>query len=516
MVKANEHVCQLSANALTGAAGDFSELQSLIASVDEWKQGSSALEAVRALDHSFHVLFARGDIQLSKSSKTNQSPEALKSQELRGYYNVFVGKLLAILEASGNQKLLISSLRTVMNCVKLNSNQMMVIEKKFAFDNDLYIKLLRALFSRKSSSDLGIVHSLGEFYLAKYDDLLYFTYRNTAKLCADQDPNIRTENVFALLMAMKESFGDEQQLSYFISSESTDSNATHNAHAKTFKKYFSEAWLSFMRHMSLDTSAYKKILAVMHDKLIPNMSEPRLVHGFLTASYNLGGSTGFLALHGVFILITKYNLDYPDFYQKLYQLLNDDVFHMKNRAQLLQLIDIFLKSTHLPASIVCAFLKKLTRLCLNAPIGGILGVLPIIHNLFRRHKSAVMMLHRELPVQEITDIQQVELMIFSDPFNISEMDPVKSGAMESCLWELLALGNHYHPEVAEYVQKFKTPFEKKQMLQDVTKYLNVNHGTFFSQEIETQRQPKLAYEKPNTEIGLLGAKSMLSQCWKLK
>ena len=36
------------------------------------------------------------------------------------------------------------------------------------------------------------------------------------------------------------------------------------------------------------------------------------------------GLTSLLSLNSLFLLITKYNFDYPDFYNKLYELIQDE------------------------------------------------------------------------------------------------------------------------------------------------------------------------------------------------
>ena len=54
-----------------------------------------------------------------------------------------------------------------------------------------------------------------------------------------------------------------------------------------------------------------------------------------------------LALSGVFTLMVNYNLDYPDFYKKLYELFRVEVFHVKYRARFFHLANMFLSSTHI-------------------------------------------------------------------------------------------------------------------------------------------------------------------------
>jgi U3 small nucleolar RNA-associated protein 19 len=90
---------------------------------------------------------------------------------------------------------------------------------------------------------------------------------------------------------------------------------------------------------------YKRVLLHLHERVIPQMSNPLLLADFLTASYSIGGAISLLALNGLFVLINTYNLDYPDFYGKLYQLLEPSVLHAKYTARFLHLLNLFLSST---------------------------------------------------------------------------------------------------------------------------------------------------------------------------
>lgn len=91
---------------------------------------------------------------------------------------------------------------------------------------------------------------------------------------------------------------------------------------KQHQHAFSQAWVAVLRHR-LPQDAYKKILVQLPDDIMPHLVNPLLLSDFLTDSYNLGGVPSLLALNSLFILIQDYNFDYPDFYNKLYQLLDD-------------------------------------------------------------------------------------------------------------------------------------------------------------------------------------------------
>lgn len=109
------------------------------------------------------------------------------------------------------------------------------------------------------------------------------------------------------------------------------------------KRGFSECWIKFLK-LPLKEEMYKKILLILHKRILPHMVEPKLLMDFLTDSYNVGGAVSLLALNGLFTLITEENLDYPDFYQKLYSLLDRDVMHVKYRSRFFRLLELFLSS----------------------------------------------------------------------------------------------------------------------------------------------------------------------------
>lgn len=92
-----------------------------------------------------------------------------------------------------------------------------------------------------------------------------------------------------------------------------------------------------------------------------------------------------LALQGVFTLIQKHNITYPNVYEKLYSMFEPEIFHTKYKARLFYLADIFLSSTHLPENLVAAFMKRLARLSLIAPPQDTVIMLQFIGNLLLRH-----------------------------------------------------------------------------------------------------------------------------------
>ena len=67
--------------------------------------------------------------------------------------------------------------------------------------------------------------------------------------------------------------------------------------------------------------------------------------------------------------------------------------------------------------------------------------LAFVHNLLRRHPACLMLLDGQAsgPAAEVTGRQ--------DPYREAEQDPAQAQALDSSLWEVQVLRNHYCPQV---------------------------------------------------------------------
>lgn len=228
------------------------------------------------------------------------------------------------------------------------------------------------------------------------------------------------------------------------------------ASVPAYKKKVQDAWLAVLRNKH-DESRRKTLLRSMSRNIAPWFLKPELLMDFLTDSYNQGGAISLLALSGLFYLIQVRNLDYPQFYTKLYSLLDADFLHSKHRSRSFRLFETFLSSTHLPSTLIASFMKRLSRLALTAPPAAIVVIVPFIYNLLKAHPTCTFMLHREIPQPPP---QQASSPVFTDPFDITEQDPSLTGAIDSSLWELESLQSHYHPNVASIARIVSEQFTK--------------------------------------------------------
>jgi hypothetical protein len=72
-----------------------------------------------------------------------------------------------------------------------------------------------------------------------------------------------------------------------------------------------------------------------------------------------------LALNGIWHLMQRHNLDYPDFYPKLYSLLSHETLNAPYRHLFFQKLDMFLSSASLASYAAAAFAKRCVLACVR-------------------------------------------------------------------------------------------------------------------------------------------------------
>lgn len=220
--------------------------------------------------------------------------------------------------------------------------------------------------------------------------------------------------------------------------------------------------------------------------VISSLRRPEILMDFFTDSINLSDlSLSVPALTGLFHFINTRNLDYPSFYARLYALLDENLLHSKYRSRVLRHLDTFLAPTnHLPGATIASFIKRLSRLCLFAPPSAIVAIIPFIYNLLKSHPSTTFMIHRN-PYPPYTKSKS---KLGIDPYDPSESDPQKTGAIDSSVWELETLQSHYHPTVASIARIISEQFTKQQY--NLEDFLDHGYGTLMEGELKKEKEGK--------------------------
>ncbi|CAH1401937.1 unnamed protein product [Nezara viridula] len=245
-------------------------------------------------------------------------------------------------------------------------------------------------------------------------------------------------------------------------------------------------WNKIIAVHDLNAKQQQMLLLVLYEQLMPRMTKAIFLTDYFMTSLNKGGPVGLLALQGMFTLIQKYNMNYPDVYKKIYSMLDGYVFDTQYKSRFYYLTDMFLSSSHLPEALVAGYIKKFARLSLIAPPVDIIIMMTFIVNLLIRHPGLKILMHR---VTETTGLKE-------DPYIIEEVDPSMSHAIESSLWEVKILQHHVLPSVSSSAMFIQNPLPSVE--RDLSVLLDLRDDEIFGKEFKKrQKNPPVSFEKPN-------------------
>ncbi|KAL7744033.1 hypothetical protein ACLKA6_001263 [Drosophila palustris] len=237
----------------------------------------------------------------------------------------------------------------------------------------------------------------------------------------------------------------------------------------------------------VEEKVHRQVLVVLLERILPHLENPILLTDFLMDSlHSFEGPIALLALQGIFSLMQHQNITYPDVYVKLYNMFYPRIFYNKYKARLFYLADIFLTSTHLPENLVAAFVKRLARLCLKSPTEDAIIMIRFICNLLLRHTG----LQCLICATAAASAKEME-----DPYDETVLDPVKSGALGSSLWEMVLLQKHAVPEVANAARFVSKSLPVMEF--DLGPLLEMKECDIFDDEVKkVAKQFMLSYERP--------------------
>lgn len=336
-----------------------------------------------------------------------------------------------------------------------------------------------------------------------YLDVLYYTWKILPPLTPKTHPNetfiINYLNLIDKLgLPSSDEISQKMEKTTFCQSENNNNFVYDEI---SIRRSLNKAW-SCVMHWELTANSHKQLLVVLLERIMPHLDKPLALTDFLMDSLDAGGPVGLLALQGVFVLVQKHHLEYPNIFTKLYSMFEPEIFHTKYKARLLYLSDIFLTSTHLPETLVAAFAKRLARLALVAPQEDISALCTFIGNLMVRHPGLKRLMGDGSP--EVN-----KNMPSSDPYIMEERDPLRSNAMFSCLWEIKTLQSHVMPEIASAARSISDPLPTVE--RDMGSLLDRTSADMFDKEIRKRaKEIALAFDKPPS-----ARTERVTQYWRL-
>lgn len=215
--------------------------------------------------------------------------------------------------------------------------------------------------------------------------------------------------------------------------------------AYQYHENIGKLWIAVLSS-TLHDSDIKTYLKAIPKFGFAQVAEPLLFSDFFLKSYDMGGSLAVLALNGLFILSTQYNLESKLYYTKLYVLLRRRMEEGKNmKPGFLRLVELSLSSHLLASTLVASFVKLFMKETLRTTRNQAMWNVAFALKCLKTHPALVKMLHNE-------NTEEVYIS--------TENDPMLAHATDSSLWELMLLKKHYNSSLVDLIKEFEKPIEK--------------------------------------------------------
>ncbi|KAL6264918.1 hypothetical protein P5V15_005012 [Pogonomyrmex californicus] len=479
----------------------------LVDIISHWDE--STCPCLLTVETIFVEVLKRGDMYVEHAvalTISEPSPESRYTTWLKNCYEEVWKKILATMEKS-RLAIQVQALTTAM--------KLMAEEGKAPLeprDNSGYhfpLHRLKPILMTLLSPEKDNTNLISRFQeITYYPDALYYTWRCLPSLTPKRQPKeVYIKNLLELIDKIP--LPKEEEVSKMDNKEllcGPQQDAAFTWDQSNVKRALNKVWACVM-HWELTPHLHKQLLIVLLERVMSHLEKPVLLTDFLMDSLDVNGPIGVLALQGVFILVTKHNLEYPNIFTKLYSMFEPEIFHTKYKARLFYLSDLFLSSTHLPEALVAAFAKRLARLTLVAPPEDILIILLFVGNLLLRHPGLKRLIDHpqggEAPPSSTGA---------GDPFLMEERDPLLSNALLSSLWEIRVLQSHILPSIATAARFIHEPLPSVEY--DMASALERTGGHLFENELKTKvKDIMLTFERP-TSMALPKGEKLL-QYWQI-
>lgn len=490
----------------------FDEVVNKVSSDEDEEMDTEYLKYSRTLLFNLSTLFNNLiSKRILKLRKSQTDEEQLVCKWVISKYNTFINQIFTLWKINKFSQSLatlkIDALEKIMQFIKYESKYLGPNIGESYFANVTYKKILKNLLCYGDLTEINgndgtindyLLLEFQELYFEKYWDLRFYLFQELPNILNEFDElNEETERIIfsKLLTLVKKNpvydTNDKQnitELPLFIK------NAPENTiySVNTFNNNFEKTWINILNLKGLKEEEYKSILTILHKRIIPFFGNAQKLMDFLTLTYSIGIENNndiilsILSLNGLWELMKSYNLEYPSFYTNLYAILTPNLLHLKEKSRFFRLLELFMSSTHLPASIVASFIKRLSRLSLTSPPSGIVIIIPFIYNLIKKynHSTCMLLIHSTTTNEE--DLKYI------DPFDENEKDPSLTNAIDSSIWELNSMVNHYHPNVSALVKIFYQFFNK--FSYNLEDFLDWNYNKLLETEFNKKLKGEIGLE----------------------
>jgi hypothetical protein len=508
-----------------------------------------SLKAIQAIRTIIQTLRKNGDLKYPRHVVNAVGDEISAADKFQDWmWKNVIGKfeetLLKGLHSRDGKsfKLPLVCLNTLMLLIKMEADAMMLeksgdkrplqmeaLKEFLVSEENVFFKVIqRILCSEEAIVSKSFLKELFMKFVGEYQDVRFATMHILAHFVDNrQELNLSNaafrRNAFNVLIRYRSDAQEEfSNYVYFVevpsskvesgSKRSMDVDSEEKQAKKTeienigvLRKFISNCWMKVIsdqwgdsNNESLPMDLRRVFLLHIEEAVFPNLAAPVKLADFLTASYQMEGVIPIMALNGIFILMSAHNFSYPDFYDKLYKLLDPEILYTQHRDKFFALCFLFLKSPNLPGYLLAAFVKKLARIAMCAPAAGAVLCLRIIFNLLRRNAGIRVLVHRTHLPSNSTDSSIDPLSKFED---FSDPEKCQLLLETGSLWEVQTLSEHYSPEVARESLLILETTEWPLVDRDVSEILDQSFNDFFNKRVTKKHGSNCALNfKPPTSF----------------
>ena len=235
--------------------------------------------------------------------------------------------------------------------------------------------------------------------------------------------------------------------------------------SKNRKALFSKVWLTLLRQEHVTPEAYRRILSLLHKKVMPLMTSPQLLLDFIVRILDSDDHVcATLALNSLFILIKEHNLVYPDFWKRLETLLSTQSMYLSHRSRFLRLLETFLQADFIASNYLESLLYRISRVSVFSPPAASLVLLGLTHHVLREHPSLQTLMHIDTTKYHHQETQEI---------------------IKKQLFSIPTLQEHIVPLVTRTAGIFKDPITKHV---DLEEFLDITYHDLFEMYIKKQGQ----------------------------
>ena len=286
-----------------------------------------------------------------------------------------------------------------------------------------------------------------------------------------------------------------------------DKNKEEEIKINELKEKYQNIIINLINEKLLPLSIMKEFMKALNKKIVQNVSNPIIFSDYLlnkTSSIKINSINDFdiqiFGLSSLFVLLTKYNLDYDKYYELLYKLISKKfngitIFDSKYKNRILKLLELSLTSEQIPYVVICSFIKRMLRISLFSKVEIIYSLLSLVMKLIQLHPRTLNLImdnkSKKIIKKNIennsiflnggneNNLDEIKNSISLDEkdeenggnnydeFNEEETDPFKTNAENCCLWELYSFTKHYNMGIRKLVNKFSINFLAKEIEMEI-------------------------------------------------